>query len=322
MNTAIRIRRYILAISLFSILLISFPVDHVNGQTAAHLTVTITGQSLTAGFNNTVVFTVLNNYYTNIAIYDVDIAVAVPSALTMFGDSHWHYDSIGLGHAITISVQIYAPTSAIGSSYQGSISATYKQLGDISYTQEIHSISFSVYGWINLILYGVTMTPTVTSPGGNVTISGNLLNAGNLAAFNANVTVQSNALAPGSASSVYIGEVDPNIPRPFSVFVGFKPGLPEGNYTLTVRVSAIDSSRPGSPFTGEQTSQIQIRKPVAGPQSQRQSQGGIISILFEILRNLFNTFFGSPISNPSFGLLNSGPSQGLLILQGNDRIHS
>jgi hypothetical protein len=318
LNTYVRLRRYLFATALLAIFFISFPIDNVNGQAAAHLTVTITGQSLTAGFNNTVVVTVLNNYYSasypNTGIYDVDVAITVPSGLSMFGDNHWHYDSIELGQSITIRVKIYAPNAAIGSSYQGSISATYRQLGNTAYTQETHSFSLSVYGWINLILYGVLVTPTVTSPGGNATVSGNLLNGGNLAAYNANVTVLSDALAPGSVSSVYIGEIDPNIPRPFSIFVPLKPGLPEGNYTVIVKVTAIDSSRPGSPFVNQQTSQIRIRKPTAGQQNPRQREGGIIGVLLEILRNLFETFFGSPTSSPSFGPAGSTPSQGPVVI--------
>ncbi len=304
MSTIGGLRKCLVVIGLLTILLVTFPVSNVKAQSAAHLTVTVTGQALTAGFNNTLVITVQNDFYPNIAIYDVDIAITIPAGLGMFGVSHRHYDSIQLGKAVTISVPVYAPTSSIGTSYQGSITATYKQLGDISYTQEAHAFSLSVFGWINLIVYGVILTPALTTPGGNVTISGNILNGGNLAAFNTNVTVESAALAPNSASSAYIGEVDPNIPRPFSVFVSFKPILREGNYTLLLKVSAIDTNRPSSPFTAGQTAQVTIQKPSVEPVNRRQSQSGIISILLEILRSLYETFFGSPSSTPSFGSVN------------------
>lgn len=324
-------RRCAFAIGLFLLLLVSFPTEHVNGQTAAHLTVTITGQSLTAGFNNTLVVTVLNSYYSasypNTAIYDVDIAITTGTtsvstgSTTMFGDGHWHYDSIALGQAVQITAKIFAPASAIGSSIPGTVTATYKQLGDVAYTQETHSFGMNVYGWINLIIYGVIVTPTVTSPGGNISISGNLLNGGNLAAYNANVTVLSNAIVPGIASSAYVGEVDPNIPRPFSLFFGLKPGLSEGNYTLALLVTAIDTSRPGSPFTGHQMSQVQVKRAAAGTQTRRPAQVGPISILLEILRNLYDTFFGSPTSTPTFNPTGSSP-QGSFILQSNYSVHS
>jgi len=266
----------------------------VEGQSAAHLSVSVTGQSLTAGFNNTVTISVVNNYSGYIAIYDVDIAVSIPAPLALYGDNHWHYDSIAYGQTVTISVEVYAPTSAIGTSSQGTVTATYKQLGDVSYTQEVHDIGFSVNGWINLVLYSIQLAPTVVSQGGNTTISGNLLNAGNLAAFNANVTVESDALAPGSPNSVFIGEIDPNIPRPFSILVLFKQNIPDGNYSLTVRVSATDNNRPGIPLTSQASSQIQISKATELP-GQRGPRGptGLIGEVIGILRSLFNIFFGA-----------------------------
>jgi len=265
------------------------------GQTSAHLSVSINGNSLTAGFNNTVTISVFNNYSGYIAIYDVDIEVSVPTTLTAYGDNHWHYDSIAYGQAVTITFEVYAPVSAIGTLTQvGTVTATYKQLGDVSYTQEVHNIGFSVNAWINLVLYGVELTPTVIAPGGNTTISGSLLNSGNLAAYDANVTIESDAILPGSITSYFIGEIDPNIPRPFSLQVLFKQNLPDGNYTLTVRVSATDNNRPGIPLTAQTTSQIQVSSASAIP-IQRVPRGptGLLGEIIAILRSLFSAFFGA-----------------------------
>jgi uncharacterized membrane protein len=267
----------------------------VEGQQSAHLTVSINGNSLTAGFNSTITISVLNNYSGYIAIYDVDISVSVPSPLTAYGDNHWHYDSIAYGQAVTFTFEVYAPTSTIGTLTEvGTVTATYKQLGDVAYTQEVHNIGFSVNGYITLVLYGIQLTPTVVGPGGNTTISGSLLNAGNLAAYDANVTVESDALVPGSINSYFIGEIDPNIPRPFSLLVLFKQNAPDGNYTITVKVSATDNNRPGVPLTSQTTSQIQISKASALP-TQRGSRGptGLIGEVTGILRSLYNVFFGA-----------------------------
>jgi hypothetical protein len=290
------LRRGYLVIAVLLVSLLS-QAPAAEGQTAAHLSVNVTGQSLTAGFNNTVTISVVNNYSGYIAIYDVDIAVSVPTTLALNGDNHWHYNSIAYGQTVTINLEVYAPTSAIGTSSQGTVTATYKQLGDVSYTQEVHDIGFSVNGWINLVLYGIQLAPTVVSQGGNTTISGNLLNAGNLAAFNTNVTVESDALAPGTPGApnyVFIGEIDPNIPRPFSILVLFKQNVPDGNYSLTVRVSAMDNNRPGVPLTSQGSSQIQISRATELP-GQRGPRGptGLIGEVVGILRSLFNIFFGA-----------------------------
>jgi hypothetical protein len=279
------------------LLLLLTPVGVVQGQSSAHMTVTLTGQTLTAGFNNNVTITVTNSYssysiYPSGTIYDVDLAVSVAAPLQMVGDNHWHYDSIELKQSVSISFQVYAPTSAIGTAYDGSVTLTYRQLGDISYTQESHSIGFSVQGWINLMLYGIQVTPPSTTSGGNATVSGNLLNSGNLAAYNANVTVQSEALAPGATTSVFLGEVDPNIPRPFSLLVTYKKTLTNGTYSLIISVSAIDTNNPAYPYSTQQVSQIQITNPTVQARTQSRQAGGVVGMIFEILRFLYGTFFG------------------------------
>src|SRR5208337_2528544 len=288
----------LLVVLAFSTLVLS--IGRVEAQsTPAHLTVTITGnQNLIAGFNTTVTISIQNNFYQSIqnnAIYDVDFQLTVPSNLSLLGDSHWHYDSMSLGQTVVITTQIYAPTAAIGVPSQGTLTATYKQLGDVSYTTETHSFSFNVYGWIDLVVYGTNVIPPSTTSGGNVTVSGNILNSGNLAVYDANVTVESSALDPTVPASVFVGEVDPNIPRPFSVLAVFRSNLTTGSYPITIRLIAIDNDRPGVTFNSTQTVSVQITPAQANSQSttSQTGGGGIIGIIIGILRYLWDTFFGS-----------------------------
>jgi len=246
-----------------------------------------------AGFNNNMTVTVVNNYSGYIAIYDVGLSISVPAPLALLGDSDWHFDSIQYGQNVTIAFQVYVPSSAEGSSYLGTLTATYKQLGDISYTEEIHDLSITATGYINLTIYGIELSPSLISPGGNTTVSGNVLNDGNLASYNANVTIESDALVPGPQNSVFLGEVDPNIPRPFSVLLVFKAGLAVGNYTLKAIVSATDNNYPNVPIIGQGNAQIQVIKATQSSVPTRGEGLGVIGLIMSFLRNLFNTFFGS-----------------------------
>jgi hypothetical protein len=293
MNNLARLRCYTVAV--VATLLLLMPIGIVQGANPTHFAVTVIGQTLTAGFNNNITIAVAYSMsaYSSASVYDVDLAVSIPSPLQLLGDDHWRYDSIAPRQSVTVSFEIYAPTAAIGSSYQGSVTLTYRELGDISYTEESHSISFSVQGWVNLVLYGIQVTPSATSPGGNVTVSGNLLNRGNIAAYNANVTVESEALAPGTQASVFLGEVDQNIPRPFSLLVSFRKNLADGTYPIVVKISAVDTKRPASPYSAQQASQIQIKKPTVQPPSEPRQASGVIGTIFEILRYLYGLFFGS-----------------------------
>ena len=268
-------------------------VPPTGAQATAHLTVIETGQSLTAGFNNTVTVTVVNNYSGYIAIYDVGLSVSVPSELSLIGTGgNWQFDSIPYGQGVTVSFQVYAPSSAAGSSYAGTLTITYKQLGDVSYTSETHSLTFGVTGYINLVVYGIQLSPSEITQGGNTTISGEVLNDGNLACYNANVTVSSPDIVPGSQNSVFLGEVDPTIPRPFSVLIVFPPNVGPGNYTVTVTVSGMDYNRPGSPLVGQNVATVQVIRQVAQP-TRPQGGFGVIGMIISFFRNLFNAFFGS-----------------------------
>lgn len=276
----------------------------VRAQNAAHLTMTFTGQNLSAGFNSTVTVTILNNWigYSSIynAIYDVDVSVSLPSPLTLYGDNHWHFDSILFGQTVVLRFNVYAPlttTPTVPNSYVGTISATYKQLGNTAYTTESHSITMAVSGWINLQVYGTLALPATATPGGNTTISGNILNSGNLAAFNVNVSVVSSILDPNVPASAFIGEVDPNIPRPFSMLIVFKQGIPVGNYSLTFTATGVDQSRPGQPVVGRQTINMQISRPQQRPVFTRPGFGtGPLAIIMQILRYIFDVFFGSTVT--------------------------
>ena len=285
------VRRRILAIIILLLPLFTQLPD-AHAQTAAHLTVSITGQNMVAGLNNTMTVTVTNNYSGYIAIYDVDITVSLPAPLVLLGDNNWHYNSIQYGQSVTVTFPVYAPSSAAGTSYQGTVTGTYKQLGDVSYTQETHSLGVSVTGYITLVVYEIQFTPSTISSGGNTTISGNVLNSGNLASYNANVTVESDVIIGGPQNSVFLGEVDPNIPRPFSVLIVFKPNLAPGNYTVTVKVSVTDNNRPGIPIVGAASGQVQVIK-ASQTGGGRGESVSVIGLILTFLRNLFNTFFGS-----------------------------
>jgi hypothetical protein len=302
MNNLARLRCRTIAV--VAALLLLMPIGTVQGASSTHFAVTVIGQTLTAGFNNNVTVSVAYSMsaYSSASAYDADLAVSIPTPLQMSGDGHWHYDSITPGQSVAVSFEIYAPTAAIGDSYEGSVTLTYRELGDISYTEETHSVSFSVHGWINLVLYGIQITSTAAVPGGNATISGNLLNKGNIAAYNANVTVESEAIAQGTTASVFLGEVDANIPRPFSLLVNFGKNLADGNYSIVVKVSAVDTNMPASPYIVQQASQLQIKKTVTQlPSGLQRGSGGPMETIFEILRLLYGLFFGSPTMAMSSG---------------------
>jgi len=102
-------------------------------------------------------------------------------------------------------------------------------------------------------------------------------------------------LDPTVPASVFVGEVDPNIPRPFSLLAVFRSNVTTGSYPITIRLIAIDNDRPGVTFNSTQTVSVQITPAQANSQSttSQTGGGGIIGIIIGILRYLWDTFFGS-----------------------------
>jgi len=196
--------------------------------------VDVSGNHLTAGFNNTVKIELTNSGEN---IYDLDVGLTLPPPLTLSGDNHWRVPSVKKNGSLMIEVLVYAPASAIGNTFTASIVMTYKELGYVYYTTETHSIGFVVHGWVKMVAYGVVVSPAKAEPGTDVTISANLLNQGNVAAMYVNVTLlPAGSLILREESASYVGQVDPNSPAPFSLIASVDPNAKDGSYTVRVAV--------------------------------------------------------------------------------------
>jgi hypothetical protein len=205
---------------------------------SANLSVASSGTVLVAARNNTLTIDI-----TNVGKYlkDLDIALTIPPPLVLFGDNHWIRPSFSPGESINANLTVFAPSSAAGTTQQGSVVALYKALGEATLTTENHAISFLVRGWIDIAVYEITVDPELVLPGQEVTISGNILNRGIVSAMYTNVTVDSDeTFVQGSVQPTYVGEVDPNAPAPFSVTATVDSSAREGTHEATVSVYYTD----------------------------------------------------------------------------------
>jgi hypothetical protein len=193
---------------------------------------------LVAARNNTLAIEI-----TNVGKYlkDFDVALTIPPPLVLFGDNHWIRPSFSPGESINATLTVFAPSSAAGTTQQGSVVAIYKAIGEATLTTENHAISFLVRGWIDIAVYEITVDPELVLPGQEVTISGNILNRGVVSMMYTNVTVDSDeTFVQGSVQPTYVGEVDPNAPAPFSVTATVDSSVREGTHVATVSVYYTD----------------------------------------------------------------------------------
>jgi len=202
--------------------------------TSANLSVAISGNVLAASRNTTLSMEIVN---VGKYVRELDIALTIPPPLVLFGDNHWIRSSFSPRDVIRANLTVFAPSSAAGSALQGSVVAVYKVIGETIPSTETHAISFLVRGWIDIKVYEISVSPDPALPGSEITVSGNLLNRGVIAAMYANVSlVPSSSLAAGSIKPTYVGQVDPNAPAPFSITAVIDPSTAEGNHQVTIIV--------------------------------------------------------------------------------------
>lgn len=236
-----------------SISLVNLTTDVAGQQT--RLEVTGEPTTLNAGFNTTVIITIFNEFE---PIYDVDVSVSFPESQTttvspvVIGASNWKFERIGMGENVTIKPLIFVTESAAGNAYPADISISYTRLGYISPSSETHTIGFYAKGQIIIIAYdfiveiepayeGNERTRDSVFAGSTITVTGSLLNKGNVPAMFTNVTIIPNPiliLQPESTS--YLGEVDPNSPAPFTLEAKTSPHAEDGNHTILIKVEYQD----------------------------------------------------------------------------------
>jgi len=139
-----------------------------------------------------------------------------------------------------------------------------------------------------MVIYNVIGSPLTTVPAGNITISGNLLNVGKISALNTNVTISSQALA--RPASIIVGQVDPNVPRPFSSGIQIRRDITPGTYLITVSVTYADGMATG--HVSQTSLRLVVRQPEPRPPPVAQKQSDILAILIQILRDLVSVLLG------------------------------
>jgi hypothetical protein len=210
---------------------------------SSNLSVTSSGTVLVAARNNTLTIEITN---VGKFLREFDVALAIPPPLVLFGDNHWIRSSFARGQSIHANLTIFAPSSAAGTTSQGSIVAVYKVIGETTPSSETHAISFLVRGWIDIEVYEITVEPDPVLPGNEITISGNILNRGVIAAMYTNVTAEAGeTLVQGSVQPTYVGQVDPNAPAPFSVTATVDSTSSEGTHEATILVYYADDLQVG-----------------------------------------------------------------------------
>jgi hypothetical protein len=148
--------------------------------------------------------------------------------------SEWYVQDLPAGSNLTFVPEIFASTEAIERAYQIQVSLSYRDaVGTVR--SEIYSLGISIQGSIKIVVQSAYISPTPVGSGGNFTIAGDVLNEGNVAAMYVNASALiSPPFESIDGSSIYLGELDPNTPLPFSLSLKISNGTADGTYPLEV----------------------------------------------------------------------------------------
>lgn len=215
----------------------SFPLSVTQENTTV-----VVGEKLSTGFQ-------LTNVGTE-AIYSPTFSLNAgsPVVLSSIG-SPVPTTELDPGKSVTFDAVVTASPSATPGIYSGTLSVAFTDSSGDSHTQSF-PIGFTVQGTVILILQDTAITQSTTG----FTVTGSILNEGTVAAYYSSMSGLVGGSASSAATPVYLGEIDPNTPLPFSVTIPFRAPatITTSTATATTTGSATTvtfSSSPSFTFT-------------------------------------------------------------------------
>ncbi len=157
------------------------------------------------------------------------LTVASPLVLASIG-SPAPTAELDPGKATTFVAHLTSGPSAAAGVYSGTLTVTFTDSNGASHTQSF-PVSFALEGTVILVLQNTAVTQTTTA----FTVTGSILNEGSVPAYYASIT---GLLGIDVASPVYLGEIDPNTPLPFSVTIPFPAPTTSNAAAATTTASA------------------------------------------------------------------------------------
>ena len=199
-------------------------------------TLSISTNYLYGGSTNQVTINITNDIW----VGRVQVSLTSQQYLVIIGNSSWTIDNVRPNDTISISARIFAPESIIGQTMQIGLTVSYSDNYGSTYSEN-YGIGFVIRGKIVLRVYGIIINPEAPRAGEKFSISGTILNVGNVKAMFTNVSLMPNPiLTLDYESSSYIGDVDPNSPVPFTLTAYIKPNTANKTYIIGLLIKYTD----------------------------------------------------------------------------------
>lgn len=158
-------------------------------------------------------------------------------------DNIEYYGAIEPRRPASFTRNVTVSPLAVEAAYQATLTLAYKDVYGQS-RSEVHGIGFRIQGSVNIEIQNDEVIPSTVGAGGNITITGDLFNRGDVRAQFTEVTVRvAYPLIPTIESRQYVGAIDPDTLVPFSLNLFVDPKAGNGTYQATVMISYQNSFR-------------------------------------------------------------------------------
>lgn len=178
--------------------------------------------------------TTLNDVYVHYTMPAIDGAV--------IGNTQTQIGSLASKKSIHISTALFVSRNASIESFPFNISATFYNGSSIE--QVVNSTSLLPVGTIDLETSGLTLSPSISTPGSIFSISFILTDIGTSGA--SAVTVYAKPVAgftPFGANPTYVGDIGTDSQAPVTVTLTAASTLKSGNYTIPLKINFLNGLR-------------------------------------------------------------------------------
>ncbi|MGB9805525.1 MAG: COG1361 S-layer family protein [Thermoproteota archaeon] len=198
----------------------------------------INNVSLKVGYINDVLLVFRNNGYLK---KDVSFSFIFPSQIVVYSFPNAFFNEVLPLSELKLPISIYVPDNFPSGVITAIVTISYRSEAGSNYVESV-SIPFMLTNPINLTLYGISQSPTLVYPNSSITISGNVLNRGSVAAKYVNVslgTLPQGFYSFPASSSYYIGDLPSDSISSFSLIL-YVENVSPGTYRIPLVVQYLD----------------------------------------------------------------------------------
>lgn len=232
--------------------------------TSFPLSLTQENTTLTAGSQSGTGFVLKNVGTSTIYTPTFSLTVGSPVVLASIG-SAVPATQLAPGANETFAARLTSSPTSTQGIYGGELTVTFTDSSGSSHT-ETFPVSFTLEGTIILILQDTSVSQTISG----FTVTGSVLDEGSASAYYVSI---SGLVGVSTATPVYLGEIDPNSPVPFSVTIPFT--APTSISTATTTAASGASSSFSTTFTFSGSRSFNFTRTVSG--SSTFSFPGVVS---------------------------------------------